>query len=124
MKSTSADAKWQSWLACALSTVNILLAVVFFPVVPFLGWLNYGHGGTASWLPEFLLSVILPGSYALYWRFWFLFAIPALLASFYLYRRTGKRNPRILIALNALTILLYWGVRIAFSILGIRPDSV
>jgi hypothetical protein len=123
MERASGNLKWLKMLAYASSAINLLLAVNFFPVIPLLSWLNYGHGGT-SWLPDVLLLVILPRGYYLYWHFWFVIAIPAFAASLYLYKRTGNQNAKILTVLNAMTILVYWGVRIALSIMGIHPDSV
>ena len=123
MERKSKNLKGLKLFAYASFAINMLLAVNFFPVVPFLSWLNYGHGG-ASWIPNVFLLVILPGGYFLYWHFWFVVAVPALVASLYLYKRTKNRNATILTVLNAVTVVVFWGVRIAFSIMGIHPDSV
>lgn len=112
-------------VACALSAVNALLAFNFFPLVPFLGWLNYGRAAWATaWIPDVMLLLLLPAGYFLYWHFWFLVAIPALFATVALYRRGGGRQARLLVMLNAATVLLFWLVRTILAILGIHPDIV
>jgi len=46
-----------AWVSTA---INLLLAVNFYRAVPFLGWLNYGHRGTPSWIPKaFYFSLFL-----------------------------------------------------------------
>ena len=112
-------------LTYASSAINVLLALNFFPFVPFLGWLNLGHGDWATaWIPDALLLVVLPAGYFIYWHFWFVIAAPAFFGSLYLHRRTGNRNAKILAVVNAVTVVVFWVVRITLRILGIRPDIV
>lgn len=107
------------------SAINVLLALNFFPMLPFLGWLNYGHADWATaWMPDTVLFVLLPAAYFMYWHFWFIVAIPALLGSLYLHRRTGQRVPRIMALVNAAMVVLFWAVRIGLHISGIHPDIV
>ena len=108
-----------------LSALNVLLAFNFFPLVPFLGWLNYGHAGWATaWMPDVLLLLFLPAAYFLYWHFWFLVAVPALFASLALYRHTAQRRARLLVIVNAATMLFFWSVRVVLAILDVHPDIV
>jgi hypothetical protein len=112
-------------IAYTFSALNILLALDFFPVVPCLGWLNFGHGNWATaWIPDFLLLSVLPAGYYLYWHFWFAFSVPAILASFTVYKRTGEKRARLLSVLNVATIAMFWAVRLALAVLAIRPDIV
>jgi len=112
-------------LAYTSSAIHVLLALNYFPVVPFLGWLNFGHGDWATaWIPDALLLVVLPAGYFIYWHFWFVIAAPAFLGSLYLYKRTGNRNTKILTVVNAVTVVIFWVVRITLGILDIHPDIV
>ena len=112
------------WPAYAAGAVNLLLAANFFAFVPFLGWLNYGQGGTACWIPDVVLLAILPGAYFMYWHFGALIALLALFVSHSLWRRSRDSRAAILTALNAATLVLYVAVRIAFALLEIHPDIV
>jgi integral membrane sensor domain MASE1 len=111
-------------VARVASAINLLLAANFYAFVPFLGWLNYGHGGTAGWIPDVILVAILPGAYFVYWHFGALIALLALFVSHSLWLRSRAREAAILSALNAATLVLYVAVRIAFALLRIHPDSV
>ena len=115
-----ARARWLVFLTYLLSIVNGALALNFFPLVPLMGWLNYGHGGT-PWLPDLLLLTLLPAGYYLYWHFWYVVAIPALACSLVLRRHGPVQWPTVL---NLATIILYWLVRLILFLAGIRPDSV
>jgi hypothetical protein len=112
------------WLAYAAGAVNLLLAANFFAFVPFLGWLNYGHGGSQGWIPDVVLLAILPGAYFVYWHFGALIALIALFISHNLWQRGRDSRLAILSALNAVTLVLYVAVRIAFALLEIHPDIV
>jgi hypothetical protein len=57
-----------TWFAYAASVTNILLAANFFPAVPFLGWLNHGHGVAPGWIPDVLEQTHLPEIAALHHR--------------------------------------------------------
>lgn len=112
-------------LTYACSALNVLLAFIVFPIVPLLGWLNYGHGNwVTSWIPEAVLLIWLPAAYYLYWHYWFVAAIPALAGSLYLIQRTANRSAKMLAVANAGAVVWLWAVRIAMGVLNIRPDIV
>ena len=78
-----------------LGTINVVLVLNFWPVVPLLGWLNFGHAGwLTAWIPDVVLLTLLPAGYALYWHFWFVSAGLALACSAYVSRRWACRTPR------------------------------
>lgn len=111
--------------ALILTIVNVLLALNFFPLVPFLGWLNYGHADWATaWIPDVVLLLVLPAAYFVYWHYWFAIAVPATLMALYLYRRTGDPRARTLTLINGATILVFWIVRIVMAIFDVHPDIV
>jgi hypothetical protein len=62
-------------------------------------------------LPNILTTVLYVG-FVLYWLYWFIIAIPAVLGSICLYIYTEKRHV-LLIALNIAMVLLLYGVKIA-----------
>lgn len=112
-------------LVRVLSVINVLLAVNFFPLVPFLGWLNFGRAGWATaWMPEVVMLVVLPAGYYLYWHFWLIVAGVPLLLSLYSWRQGGGREARAWSVVNALTIAMYLAARIILAVQGIRPDIV
>jgi hypothetical protein len=107
------------------SAINLVLALSFFPLVPLVGWLNFGHGNWATaWIPDVVLLQVLPAGYFIYWHFWFVAAVPALLGSLYWFKRSGDRKAKVLAVANAGAVVVYWVVRIALGALGIRPDIV
>ena len=79
-----------------LSIANLLLAVLFFPLVPLLGWLNYGVVGWAvAWIPDAVLLTVLPAAYSLYWHYGLVIASLPLVLALWLWRRgEGKRPGR------------------------------
>jgi len=106
-------------------TLNVILALNFFPVVPLLGWLNFGHAGWATaWIPDVVLLVLLPAGYFAYWHFWFAVAGLALACSAHVARRAESREARGWAAVNGAAIVLYVVVRIILAARGIRPDIV
>lgn len=112
-------------LVYAFSVFNVLLALNFFPLVPLLGWFNFGHAGWATaWIPEVILLVVLPAGYYIYWHFWFIVAGSALVCSLYLNRRVGSREAKVWAVVNGVTIVMYLVVRIILEVRGIRPDIV
>ena len=112
-------------LAVAATGLNVSLCLIFFPLIPLLGWLNFGHaGGTTAWIPDWVLLTLLPAAYYLYWHFWYAFSLPALAASLALLRIAHTRLATALIVANAASVLAYTVVRIVLAVLDIRPDSV
>jgi len=112
-------------LTYIFSVINVLLALNYFPLVPLLGWLNFGHGDWATaWIPDAVILYVLPGAYFFYWHFWYVAAVPALLGSLYLFVRTRSRLAGVLAVVNGGAVLVYWAVRIILNIAGIRPDIV
>jgi fatty acid desaturase len=112
-------------LVNSLSTLHLLLALNFFFVVPFLGWLNYGRASWATaWIPDIVMLFILPAAYFVYWHFWFVVAVPAIFSSLYLHHRTGDGHARRLAIANSATVGLFWIVRLVFASMGIHPDIV
>jgi len=108
-----------------LGTINVLLALNFWPVIPLLGWLNFGHAGwLTAWIPDVVLLTILPAGYALYWHLWFVSAGLALVCSAYISRRWACRRARIWAGVSCATILLYVAVRVFLQTRGIQPDIV
>ena len=120
IRGSNQPARWLVFLTYLLSIANVTLALNFFPLVPLLGWLNYGHGGT-PWLSDVLLLTLLPAGYYLYWHFWYVVAIPALACTL-----TLQRYCRVqwLTVLNLATVILYGLVRLIFFLAAVRPDSV
>ena len=64
MGSESKDLMGLTLFAYAASAINILLAANFFQAVPFLGWLNYGHGVAPGRIPDVLLLAVLHDRHA------------------------------------------------------------
>jgi hypothetical protein len=125
MNSGTSDTRVLRVVTYVTSAVNLLLALNYFPLVPLLSWLSYGHAPRATaWIPDALMLVILPAGYFVYWHYWFLAAVPAAMSSLLLFRRTRNRRMRQLALLNVGAAILYWVVRIALSALGIQPDIV
>ncbi len=125
MNSGSSDTRVLRVVTYVTSAINLLLAFNYFPLVPLLSWLSYGHAPRiTAWIPDALMLVVLPAAYFVYWHYWFLAAVPAAMASVLLFKRTGDRRARRLALLNLGATLLYWVVRIALSALGIHPDIV
>jgi hypothetical protein len=114
-----------SLLAQVSSVINLVLALNFFPLVPLLAWLNYGRAAwTTAWLPDWLMLLVLPGLYYVYWHFWFIVAGLALLLSTLWWRQTGAPRARLWTALNGAMIAMYLAARIIMAVQGIRPDIV
>ena len=112
-------------LSYVSSAVNLALALNFFPLVPLVGWLSFGHGNWATaWIPDVVILHVLPGGYFVYWHFWVLAAFPAFFGSLYWFKRSGDRKAKVLAVANAGAVVVYWVVRITLGILGIRPDIV
>jgi hypothetical protein len=112
-------------LAVAATALNASLSLIFFPLIPLLGWLNFGHaGGTTPWIPDWVLLTLLPAAYYLYWHFWYAFSLPALAASIALLRIAHTRLATALIVANGASVVAYAVVRIVLAVVGIRPDSV
>jgi hypothetical protein len=112
-------------LVRVFSVINVLLAFNFFPLVPLLGWLNFGRAGWATaWIPEAVMLVVLPAGYYVYWHYWFIVAGVPLLLSLYSWRQGGGREARLWSVLSAVTIAMYLVVRIILLVQGIRPDIV
>ena len=44
-------------LAYAAGAINVLLAANFLALVPFLGWVNYGHWGTTVRIAFVILDI-------------------------------------------------------------------
>jgi hypothetical protein len=119
------DLKTVRRLVNGLSVIHLLLALNFFFVVPFLGWLNYGRAsGATAWIPDVVMLFILPAAYFVYWHFWFVVAVPAIFSSLYLHQRTGDAYARRLAIAHSAIIGLFWVVRLVFAIMGIHPDIV
>jgi hypothetical protein len=119
------DLKLLRLLMHLFGILNVVLALNFYPIVPLLGWLNFGHAGWATaWIPDVVLLVVLPAGYFIYWHFWFVVAGLALACSVYLSRRSGSRETRIWAVANGATILMYVVLRLCFALRGIRPDIV
>lgn len=117
-----AKQRWFGRLVSALSLLHILLALNFFPLVPFLGWLNTGRSQWIDWLPDRVLLQLLPAGYYLYWHFWYLFALPPLVGSWLLcYRSRGNRGCWLLPA-NLTGLIIFFVVRLTLMFLGVRPD--
>ena len=108
-----------------LTIVNVLLAFNFFPLVPLLGWFNYGHAGWATaWIPDLILLLVLPAGYYIYWHYWFVVGGSALLGSLYLNRRSSCLGARRLAVVNGAAVLMYLLVRAILAVQGIHPDIV
>jgi hypothetical protein len=112
-------------LVPVLSVINLLLALNFFPLVPLLGWLNFGRAGWATaWIPEAVMLVVLPAGYYIYWHYWFIVAGVPLLLSLYSWQQGAGRAARTWSVMNAATIAMYLVVRLILTVQGIRPDIV
>jgi hypothetical protein len=112
-------------LAPVFSVANLFLALIFFPLVPLLGWLNYGRAGRATaWIPDAVTLTVLPAAYYVYWHYWFIVAGVALVFSVSLWRQRGPRSARVWALVNGATIAMYLVVRIILTAQGIRPDIV
>jgi hypothetical protein len=107
------------------SIINALLAVNFFPLVPLLGWLNFGRAGwTTAWIPEAAMLLVLPAGYFVYWHYGLIVAGAALALALCWWRRTGASEARLWTITNGATIAVYLAVRIILAAQGVRPDSV
>lgn len=107
------------------SVINVLLALNFFPFVPLLGWLNFGHANWATaWIPEVILLGVLPAGYFVYWHFWFVVVGPALLCSLYVWRWEGSQEAKVWTVVSGVALATYLVARIVLDILGVRPDIV
>jgi hypothetical protein len=107
------------------SIINALLALNFFPLVPLLGWLNFGRAGWATaWIPEPVLLLVLPAGYYIYWHYGLIVAGVALALSICWWRQGGAREARVWTLLNGATIAVYLAVRLILAVQGIRPDIV
>ncbi len=112
-------------LVPVLSVINLLLALNFFPLVPLLGWLNFGRAGWATaWIPDAVLLLILPAAYFFYWHYGCLVAGVPLALALWSWKREGGQAARGWAILNAATIGVYLIVRIVLAVLGIRPDII
>ncbi len=108
-----------------LTAINLALAFNFFPLVPMLGWFNFGHANWAvSWIPDVVILAVLPIGYFLYWHFGALLAGLATWGCWWLYRRTHARRDRILLFLNLTAGLLVIVVRIILLLLDVYRDIV
>jgi hypothetical protein len=114
-----------SVLAQVSSVVNLLLALNFFPLVPLLGWLNFGRAGWATaWIPDAVMLLVLPATYYVYWHYGLIVAGAALALSVLWWRQGGAGKARAWTVLNGATIVIYLVVRIILAVQGIRPDIV
>lgn len=112
-------------LVRVLSIVHVLLALNFFPLVPFLGWLNFGHASWATaWIPEVVMLLVLPAGYFIHWHFWFVVAGAPLLLSVYWWRRGRGREARAWTVVNGVAMVMVLVVRVVLQVLGVRPDIV
>lgn len=112
-------------LAVILTSLNLLLAVNFFPIVPLLGWLNYGRAGRATgWIPDWVMLNLLPGGYSLYWHFGWLLAGAALALSVATKEKAGEGVYQLFYRLNLAALIIYLLVRLVLAVSGIRPDIV
>lgn len=111
-------------LVYVFSAINVALALIVFPVVPTLGWINYGR---SAWLPVQMPDTMLTAlatAYYIYWHYWFVVAAPALIGCLYLFRRTSSRWFGVLAAANVGAVAWYAIVRLTMAVLGIRSDAV
>lgn len=112
-------------LTPVFSGINLLLALNFFPLVPLLGWLNFGRAGWATaWIPDAVMLVVLPAGYSIYWHYWFIVAGVALVLSVSLWRQGGGQSARVWTLVNGATIAMYLVVRVILELQEIRPDIV
>jgi hypothetical protein len=112
-------------LANTVTAINLVLAFNFFPLVPFLGWLNYGHADWATaWIPDVVMLLILPAAYFLYWHAGFVLAIAAVTLTWLALKPTDARGQFLPLALNGGSLAMYVILRAAYSVLDIHPDIV
>jgi hypothetical protein len=102
--------------------INLILAVIYFPIVPFLGWLNYGHGGTSGWIPEIFLINFIPLCYIIYSKYGLIIALIAIIPTISYYRKTKKQIFGIFAILNAMTIIVFCLITIGYQYLQIITD--
>jgi hypothetical protein len=102
--------------------INLILVVIYFPIVPCLGWLNYGHGGTSGWIPEALLINFIPLCYIIYSKYGLLIALIAIIPAIVYYRETKQQIFGIFALLNALTIIVFCFITIGYKYLQIISD--
>jgi hypothetical protein len=125
MSGTSERSPMLQALVRVASVVNLLLAFNFFPLVPLLGWLNFGRANWATtWIPDAVMLIALPAAYAFFWHFWYVPAGAAIILSVSLWRRSGANEGRLWTALNAAVIAMYLAVRLILALQGVRPDIV
>ena len=115
---------WFGRLVGLLSGIHVLLALNFFPLVPFLGWLNFGRGEWIAWIPDIILRQVLPAGYYVYWHFWFLISLPAVAGSWYLCHQTQGERGCWLLPANLIGLAVFTVVRLTLFFLEIRPDIV
>lgn len=108
-----------------LTTINLALAFNFFPLVPLLGWYNFGHANWAlSLIPDVVMLAVLPAGYFLYWHAGFILAAVAAVGCWGLYRPWRKRRDQVLLFLNLAAGLMVMVVRIIFFLANVHPDVV
>jgi hypothetical protein len=116
---------WIRSTAKVFSTINLVLALNFFPIVPLFGWLNYGHAIWAvSWIPDSILLLWLPAGYYVYWHGGAIIGLIALGMTWGLYRHIQDHSTLIMTVFNGTAVLVYFVIRLIFAFLGIHPDIV
>ncbi len=108
-----------------LTAINLALAFNFFPLVPILGWFNFGHANwVVSWIPDVVMLAVLPAGYFLYWHAGLILTAVAAAGCWGLFRRWQKRRDRVLLFLNLAAGLMVVVVRIILFLTNVHPDVV